>query len=764
MATVHRPVDLARGFAALVGLSAVLGSIRALPLGSDEISADVSRWVSHFPHWLAYAGALVAELVAVGLLVAATVVLVRIRPRGALRAWAAAVVAWVAASAAQALWHTQHGTVAYSLGHGTGAFVFAGDAAFLAFMLASDLLHRRNWVQWTTGCGGALLLFDLADGTLSAFAFVIAVLWGGAVGWGMRWALGIASDAPGRAELSEWLNGQKLGAVKLDSERRETGHLIYGLLEDGRRIEIRMATTDTQWSSTARWLWAAVRLKSTATGRTAATSRSRLEDLALVCALTDKAAIPAPELLVFSAGPHGSLGLVTTRPKGEPVGAELSAGVATSLFDSLSALHQTGVAHRDLRSTNLLATGGRGGFSDIYSALPGATRLARLLDVAQLVTTVAQLAGPDVAVQAMRDGYRDLDESAVASVLQPVSLASWGWSEARKAKGCLEAVRARLVHPGETVPSIQLERFSWRTVISAVALVIATYVLVGQLSRVNLVGTLSHMKWQWFIVALAASAVTYLAAACNLSAFVRQRLPLVKTFLVQLAATFVGVALPSAVGSVTVNARYLTKQGVSESDAAADIALSQVVSVVTTIILVVMLVLITGASASRVKLAPSTDLLLVVGGVVLLVALLALVPRTRDFLLHTVLPQVKALIPKLLQALSEPSRLAASAGSSLLLNAAYVTAFLASLNAVGAHPSILASAVVYIFAGFIGSSTPTPGGVGGVEAALIAGLAGIGVHAAQAVPAVIVFRFATFWLPIPIGWLSYQGLQRSDTL
>jgi uncharacterized membrane protein YbhN (UPF0104 family) len=29
---------------------------------------------------------------------------------------------------------------------------------------------------------------------------------------------------------------------------------------------------------------------------------------------------------------------------------------------------------------------------------------------------------------------------------------------------------------------------------------------------------------------------------------------------------------------------------------------------------------------------------------------------------------------------------------------------------------------------------------------------------------VLVFRVATFWLPIPAGWLAYLGLQRHGTL
>jgi glycosyltransferase 2 family protein len=46
----------------------------------------------------------------------------------------------------------------------------------------------------------------------------------------------------------------------------------------------------------------------------------------------------------------------------------------------------------------------------------------------------------------------------------------------------------------------------------------------------------------------------------------------------------------------------------------------------------------------------------------------------------------------------------------------------------------------------------------------VAGLAGIGIPADQAIPAVLVFRVATFWLPIPAGWLCYLGLERHGTL
>ena len=93
-----------------------------------------------------------------------------------------------------------------------------------------------------------------------------------------------------------------------------------------------------------------------------------------------------------------------------------------------------------------------------------------------------------------------------------------------------------------------------------------------------------------------------------------------------------------------------------------------------------------------------------------------------------------------------------------------MVAILAALRSVGAHPPILATAVVYLAGNAVGSAAPTPGGLGAVEAVLAGGLTAVGIPAAQAIAAVLIFRPATFWLPIPVGWVSYLELRRRDIL
>jgi uncharacterized membrane protein YbhN (UPF0104 family) len=57
---------------------------------------------------------------------------------------------------------------------------------------------------------------------------------------------------------------------------------------------------------------------------------------------------------------------------------------------------------------------------------------------------------------------------------------------------------------------------------------------------------------------------------------------------------------------------------------------------------------------------------------------------------------------------------------------------------------------------------PTPGGLGALEAAVIAGLVAAGMDHTIAVPAVFLYRLATLWLPILPGWVAFSWLRRSD--
>jgi uncharacterized membrane protein YbhN (UPF0104 family) len=765
-ARVRRPADLLLAVFAFVVVALVLGTIRALPLGSTEAADDVSGWLLHIPRWLAYAAAVVAGVASFVVAVVSLVVLVRNQWRDALNAVVAGLVGASAAVVATVIWRIENATVARAVLHGSNPSIFIVDTAFVAFVVGTDLSRLSHWQRWWPRASAALLLSGLAVGTLTPFAVVIAASGGLLAGWVVRWLLGAASVLPGIPELTGWLTSQGVRATDLSDSGANRARL-EGKLADGTRIRVHLSGRDTRGSGLARRLWALARLRSAVRGHIALSSRAQVQQLALACSLAQQAGVPSPAVRLLGQMPGETLVLVTTIPdSGQETGALSSplAG-ATSLFAALRRLHDAGIAHHDVQAGNVFMSGNRAGFCSLEAAEPAASELARRLDLVQALAMLAANGGPADAVAALRAGYGPVDQAAVAAVVQPVALTPWGWRAARAASGSLKDIRHQLLgDDGKAPAALQLERFRWRTVVTAVALTVAGYLLVGEISGVDVLGTLSQANPGWLAVAVLASAVTYLGAAIGIAAFIPKRLSIVRGFFVQLSTAFVGVAMPATLGHVAVNVRYLHKQNVDEGTIAASVTVSQLVNVVTTVLLLIVLGVLTGSGLSRFKIAPGADVLIGLAVIAVAIIVVLAVPATRKRVTGTVWPHLRQLWPRLLDAVSQPLRLAIAAGANLMLSAAYSVALVATLWSVGAHPAILATAVVFLAGNAVGSATPTPGGLGGVEAVMAAGLTAIGIPAHQAIPAVLLFRMVTFWLPIPVGWISYVVLQRRGVL
>jgi uncharacterized protein (TIRG00374 family) len=136
------------------------------------------------------------------------------------------------------------------------------------------------------------------------------------------------------------------------------------------------------------------------------------------------------------------------------------------------------------------------------------------------------------------------------------------------------------------------------------------------------------------------------------------------------------------------------------------------------------------------------------------------IPPTRRLLFGRLDPIFRKTVPQLLAAASNPRRLGTAILGVLVLNGGYVVALWASLLAFSQSPALPAVVVVYLAAATLGSAAPIPGGLGAVEAALVGGLTATGIPVAAALPAVLVFRTATFWLPAPAGWGAFLLMQR----
>jgi uncharacterized membrane protein YbhN (UPF0104 family) len=105
--------------------------------------------------------------------------------------------------------------------------------------------------------------------------------------------------------------------------------------------------------------------------------------------------------------------------------------------------------------------------------------------------------------------------------------------------------------------------------------------------------------------------------------------------------------------------------------------------------------------------------------------------------------------------------LAAAAGNRMFDYATLV----AALVAVGAHvrPSLVL--VAYVASLALGLVPITPGGLGFVETGLTSLLVLAGASTDQALAATLLYRLASFWLPIPVGavaWAGWRARPRDD--
>jgi uncharacterized membrane protein YbhN (UPF0104 family) len=98
------------------------------------------------------------------------------------------------------------------------------------------------------------------------------------------------------------------------------------------------------------------------------------------------------------------------------------------------------------------------------------------------------------------------------------------------------------------------------------------------------------------------------------------------------------------------------------------------------------------------------------------------------------------------------------------VTAAQLLTLQGAVHAVGGHIALDELLVTLLGSAAARSAVPSPGGVGPIEAALVAGLTALGMHWETAVTAVAVYRTAGHWLPVVAGALSLGALRRRQLI
>jgi undecaprenyl-diphosphatase len=224
-----------------------------------------------------------------------------------------------------------------------------------------------------------------------------------------------------------------------------------------------------------------------------------------------------------------------------------------------------------------------------------------------------------------------------------------------------------------------------------------------------------------------------------------------------------------------VNERYLERSGLTRGEAvSAVIVVSATGLVVHSILLVAAAIALNRHGFSTTPLPRHGDELLLVLGVLLGLGVVVGGPLRQHRLVaaavrHRLVPAAvregaRQAWAGLASMARDPWRVSQLLLSSVCVTAASIAALAASLHACGAHVAIVDVATVYLAGTALAAASPTPGGLGAVEAALVAGLAHFGGQAGPVVAGVLTFRFFTYWLPALPGFVAFRYLQRRGVL
>lgn len=291
-----------------------------------------------------------------------------------------------------------------------------------------------------------------------------------------------------------------------------------------------------------------------------------------------------------------------------------------------------------------------------------------------------------------------------------------------------------------------------RPVVTIGLLGFAVHILLPQVGQLQqAIRSLQTGRWPFLAVSLLGSGLAFTASAWMVRASVFPPPPWARTVAIQVAASFSSAVTPAGLGSVAVNASYLQSQGLDEGTARTATALNMVLTFVSHVGLLVVLVPLLPTLRLPVVHLPSSQLVVdAVAVVALAVGIVLWLPVSRRRALVAVVPVLEA-IPAVL---GDRRRSLTMAVAAVATNLAYAVALAGSIAAFGASAPLPGILIVYLTGASIGAISPTPGGLGATEAALVAGMTRLGVPGGKAVAGVLAFRLATFWLPLLIGaWL-----------
>ncbi len=494
------------------------------------------------------------------------------------------------------------------------------------------------------------------------------------------------------------------------------------------------------------------------------TPRHEVDHEAYLTLVAERAGVGVVPVLVAGEIDRGPAFLVRRHVEGRPLSAlaadAVSDGLLAAVWRDVGRLGALNLAHHDLRAANVLVDeDGRPRISSFTLGRVGGPPEQRAQDAAEMLVSLTSVVGAKRAVGSAERGLSrdDLEESL--PYLQWLALHRRIRSQVDKAT--LTDLRETLAERLDVPPPSFRSPVRASTALMLLAGVGAVYLLLPQLSSMSAVlDSLADANWWWLVATFATGMLAVAAHAVTVLGSTPARLPPGRTLAVQVAAAFTGRTTAAGVGFYGVNLAFLEKLGFRRSHVVGALLLNRAaMGLVTAIGTGLGLLAIGGAVPVGAVSLPTGPVVAGVGAVVVVAVVVLASPVGRRRLLSPAVRVVREVIADLLPVLRKPVRTLELFGGSMMFVLISALGLATTLSAFHVSYPLLPVLAVFVVGTTLGQLAPTPGGLGAVEAALVAGLRTIGVEPTVAVAAVLASRLLTFWLPVVPGVVMFRVLQ-----
>ncbi len=244
--------------------------------------------------------------------------------------------------------------------------------------------------------------------------------------------------------------------------------------------------------------------------------------------------------------------------------------------------------------------------------------------------------------------------------------------------------------------------------------------------------------------------------------FLAPKIDLFKMCLVNLASSGPGRVIPGGAGYLSFGILFLRKQAIQTQKAVAIAVVNNLLGFLVNALVLCFIFILNPSLLNKLGIASlRLDVLLVAVAVVLLIVLII---NHNERAKKSTIKAKQELYALGIQIVKHPGQFAALAVVMLATIVTNSTILLLAGHAVN-MPIAFDQAILVMSVGVgVGSLLPTPGGVGGVEAGLLAALLVLGFDKTAAGGTVLIYRAATYLQPFIPGFVSYIYLRKKKLL